>query len=171
MAPLLMGLLRGGPVAYKLIERFLAEHQPVGEKMATERGQNIYQTLDSNRNQAGYGIGFTEKPMTDDLLDMLVEHKKFDSDRNNMVDMLKNLQELKTWEKSLNKNSGDNFYYKNNVSDSRSVLSEALKEYTEPPTQVFPESEGAPRTVIPSERIPARMGIWMDVLRDFKENR
>ena len=160
MAPLLMGLLRGGPVAYKLIERFLAEHQPVGEKMATERGQNIYQTLDSNRNQAGYGIGFTEKPMTDDLLDMLVEHKKFDSDRNNMVDMLKNLQEIK-----------DLVYRQSDVIDSRYLLNERLKEYTEPPIQVFPESEGAPRTVIPSERIPARRGIWMDVLRDFKENR
>ena len=160
MAPLLMGLLRGGPVAYKLIERFLAEHQPVGEKMATERGQNIYQTLDSNRNQAGYGIGFTEKPMTDDLLDMLVEHKKFDSDRNNMVDMLKNLQEIK-----------DLGYRQSDVIDSRYLLNEKLKEYTEPPIQVFEADEGAPRTVIPSERIPARRGIWMDVLRDFKENR
>ena len=182
MAPLLMGLLRGGPVAYKLIERFLAKHQPVNPTHAQDWSRstplNIQHTVlegDMATADDPY-LGFKEKTTMEDLTDLLVEHKNWDEDRNKMVEMLENLQELKDakggmWAIEDELRHTNEFYRKSDVEDSRSVMSETLKKYIQPPTQVFSASEGAPRTIIEPERIPASKGIWMDVIRQFKENR
>ena len=127
-------------------------------------------------NQAlpeGY-LGVQEKPMIEDVRELYNSMTRWDRDRDSMVDALNELKSLKDVKSDLVHSPEGEFYYKGNVESSSIDLLNKLMPYREPPIQQYPASQypgGPGKTTITPKRIPAREGIWMDVLRKFKENR
>lgn len=138
-------------------------------------GDEREQTTDTeDYNQAlpeGY-LGMKEKPMIEDVREFYNSMTRWDRDRDSMVDALNELKSLKDVKSDLVHSPEGEFYYKGNVNSSSIDLLNKLQNYREPPIQEYPASQhsgGPGRVMITPKRIPAREGIWMDVLRKFKE--
>ena len=119
-------------------------------------------------------LGFKEKPLIEDVREFYNSMTKWDRDRDSMVDALNELKSLKDVKSDLVHSPEGEFYYKGNVNSSSIDLLNKLQNYREPPIQQYPASQypgGPGKLTITPDRIPAREGIWMDVLKDFKENR
>jgi len=117
-------------------------------------------------------LGFKEKPLIEDVREFYNSMTKWDRDRDSMVDALNELKSLKDVKSDLVHSPEGEFYYKGNVNSSSIDLLNKLQNYREPPIQQYPASQypgGPGKLTITPDRIPAREGIWMDVLRKFKE--
>ena len=127
-------------------------------------------------------LGASEKSLIDGVQEFYSLMTNWDRDRDSMVDALNELKSLKDVKSDLVHSPDGEFFYKGNVESSSIDLLNKLRPYREPPIQVyesghdrsdygFDPPRGPGRVTITPDRIPAREGIWMDVLRKFKENR
>ena len=118
-------------------------------------------------------LGFKEKPLVEDVREFYNSMTRWDRDRDSMVDALNELKSLKEKSDSVDSPEGK-FYHKGFVQSNAIDLLNKLQNYREPPIQQYPASQypgGPGKVTITPDRIPAREGIWMDVLRKFKEGR
>ena len=132
-------------------------------------------------------LGASEKSLIDDVQEFYSSMTRWDRDRDSMVDALNELKSLKDVKRSENDwIVGDDlspegeFYGKGEQKSSSINLLNKLLPYREPPIQEYPSGHerssygmdpprGPGRVIITPDRIPAREGIWMDVLRKFRE--
>ena len=132
-------------------------------------------------------LGASEKSLIDDVQEFYSSMTRWDRDRDSMVDALNALKSLKDVKRSENDwIVGDDlspegeFYGKGEQKSSSINLLNKLLPYREPPIQEYPSGHerssygmdpprGPGRVIITPDRIPAREGIWMDVLRKFRE--
>jgi len=136
----------GGPVPMKDIEDWYQRTQAGGSEARSEGSR--YQTSDLH-------MGFKEKPMSQDILDLLTENTGWNDD---IAIMVRALQELKEYQKKREKRPA---WGKRNYEFSKDVIKHKLKEYIDTPKHLS--------TSKVKHKAKARDSIWMSVLDAMKK--